>query len=157
MLDDSLASALARTGFATRQRATQLLGAVGLHPGQEILLAILTREGPCAIGELAEHLRVEQPTVTKMVRRMCAVGLLERGADPADGRRTLVRLTDLGRETHVRAAEVWRTFDALATADLGPDEVDLLKDLLARVRASLRAGDGAADGPPCAGGGAGDD
>nr|WP_274387429.1 MarR family transcriptional regulator [Salsipaludibacter albus] len=124
--------------MAHRARAAALLATIGLHPGQEFLLAALGDHGPCAIGELADMLAVEQPTVTKMVRRLEPHGHVERGPDPGDGRRTLVSLTPTGREALASARELWRRLDDETTAGLTSAEQADLRRLLRRVRASLQ-------------------
>lgn len=58
----------------------------------------LARGGPRRVTELAEHERVSQPGMTGLIGRLAAAGLVERGADPSDGRATLVAITDAGRE-----------------------------------------------------------
>lgn len=137
MRDDSVGRALARAGMAHRARAAGLLASIDMHPGQEFLLATLAEHGPCAIGELADHLGVEQPTITKMVRRLEPTGRLERGADPDDGRRTLVSLTPIGSRALAAAQELWAQLDELTTARLTDDEATELRRLLDEVRAAL--------------------
>lgn len=140
MQDDSVGRALARTAMAHRARAATLLATIDLHPGQEFLLAALAAHGPCPIGELADHLGVEQPTVTKMVRRLEPSGVVQRSPDPDDGRRVLVDLTDEGRVAHADACAVWEQLDALTTTGLSSDEADELRRLLDRVRDALADG-----------------
>ena len=129
--------ALARASMAHRARAAVMLAAVDLHPGQEFLLASLGDEGPCAIGELADLLGVEQPTITKMVRRLEPSGYVQRSPDPDDGRRTLVSLTPAGTAALEEARALWRRLDEETTSDLTEDEQADLLHLLGRVRASL--------------------
>lgn len=139
MDEDSVGRALARAAMAHRARAAVMLHSVGLHPGQEFLLATLDDHGPCAIGELADHLGVEQPTITKMVRRLEPSGYVERGPDPGDGRRTLVSVTATGGTALAGARELWRQLDDDTTANLTDAEQAELLRLLRRVRASLEA------------------
>lgn len=137
MYEESVGRALARAGMAHRARAAALLHTIDLHPGQEFLLAALAEHGPCAIGELADHLGVEQPTVTKMVRRLEPGGYVHREPDPDDGRRTLVLLTAAGRRAYEAARELWGQLDQETTAGLDDaEQADLLR-LLRHVRASL--------------------
>ncbi|MCZ4069069.1 MarR family transcriptional regulator [Microbacterium sp. H37-C3] len=60
-------------------------------------LAALNELGPTRVSDLAEWQRVSQPTMTTLVRRMEAEGLVERAADPEDGRASLVSITEEGR------------------------------------------------------------
>lgn len=140
MYENSVGRALARAAMAHRARAAVMLHTIGLHPGQEFLLAALDDHGPSAIGELADHLRVEQPTITKMVRRLEPSGCVERRPDPDDGRRTLVSLTATGSEALAAARELWRQLDEETTAALTDAEQAELRRLLRQVRASLQDG-----------------
>lgn len=137
MHEDSVGRALARAAMAHRARAATMLDEIDLHPGQEFLLAALGDHGPCAIGELADHLGVEQPTITKMVARLEPSGVVARSADPSDGRRTLVSLTPTGTDRLAAARELWDRLDALTTARLGDDEQRDLHRMLNAVRAAL--------------------
>lgn len=137
MYEDSVGRALARAAMSHRARAAALLSAIDLHPGQEFLLATLGEHGPCAVGEIADHLGVEQPTITKMVRRLEPSGVIERSLDPDDGRRTLISLTAEGRARLDQARELWHRLDQITTARLDTtDRAELLR-LLRKVRAAL--------------------
>ena len=123
--------------MAHRARAADLLAEVGLHPGQEFLLAALWRHGPTPVGALARRLGVEQPTVTKMVRRMEAQGLMARGADAADRRRVVVRTTPQADGLRPALEGAWDRLEADTTAGLTAAETAMLHQLLGRVQASL--------------------
>ena len=48
------------------------------------------------MGEIAEQLQMNPPTLTKLVDRMVGKSLVQRAADPEDSRRVLVYATDAG-------------------------------------------------------------
>lgn len=80
--------------------------------------------GGVRLRELAEHVRLSQPGLSRLVERMEAEGLVRRERDPQDGRGTLVGLTERGRETqramgrrHARSI-VARVGSALTAAEL---------------------------------------
>ena len=54
--------------------------------------------GGVRLHELADHVRLSQPGLSRLVERMESAGLVRRDRDPHDGRGTLVALTDKGRE-----------------------------------------------------------
>ena len=62
-----------------------------------VLLRCLAHEGPMRAGALAEMLQSDPSTVSRQVAALVKDGLLERQADPADGRASLLVLT--GRPT----------------------------------------------------------
>lgn len=61
-------------------------------------LDTLRTDGPLRISALAVRESVSQPGMTALVNRLEAAGHAERYADPADGRASLVRITDAGRQ-----------------------------------------------------------
>ncbi|QHN19606.1 MarR family transcriptional regulator [Gordonia amarae] len=61
-------------------------------------LAALLSDGPMRVTALAARQGVTQPTMTTLVHSLERDGLVVRMPDPADGRATLVRLTDAGAE-----------------------------------------------------------
>ena len=60
-------------------------------------LGLLLRSGALRLTALAEREAVSQPAMTGLVSRLQASGLVERHADPSDGRAVLVELTAAGR------------------------------------------------------------
>jgi DNA-binding MarR family transcriptional regulator len=58
----------------------------------------LAGDGPLRISELADREAISQPGMTTLVNRLEGAGLAERVSDPTDGRATLVRITDRGRQ-----------------------------------------------------------
>jgi len=94
----------------------------GLTPTQLSALAAVDRHGPLTLGDLAQHERVAPPTITKVVAKLEADGLLTRQADPDDRRATLVATTRSGRKlldaTRTRK-DAWL---AARIASLGPDD-----------------------------------
>lgn len=65
---------------------------------QGAVLGRLDREGTMSIGDMAVAERVRPQSMTQTIADLESDGLIERHADPTDGRRTLVGLTDGGRE-----------------------------------------------------------
>ena len=66
---------------------------------QGSVLGRLDREGTKSIGDLAVAERVRPQSMTQTVGDLEAEGLIARRADPDDGRRMLVELTEQGLQT----------------------------------------------------------
>lgn len=64
-----------------------------------LLLKTLASGGPMRAGELAAHLQFDPSTVSRQVAALVKEGLLERRADPDDGRASVLHVTD--RAQHV--------------------------------------------------------
>ena len=91
------------------------------------VLEHLAMTGPLTIGEASAHLSRAQSVVSEIVSHLADQGLLEREADPADRRRTLIWLTRAGHDTLRRDREVLG-LDLLtrAFAALPPGQADEL-------------------------------
>jgi DNA-binding MarR family transcriptional regulator len=70
----------------------------GLSLTAAATLATLGRSGPRRLTALAAAEGVTQPAMTQLIARLADSGLVERLADPADGRVVYVQLTAEGRE-----------------------------------------------------------
>lgn len=67
----------------------------GLTPSQLSALVIMDNHGPLTLGALAEHERLAPPSITKVVAKLEALGLVVRTNDPAD--RRISRVTTSAR------------------------------------------------------------
>lgn len=71
---------------------------VPLTVPQHRLLVLVSSDGPRRIGALAEDLGVNQSNASRLIARLAEPGLVQRVADPADGRVFVVELTAAGRQ-----------------------------------------------------------
>lgn len=85
--------------------------------------------------ELAEALGITTSSVTSLIDRMEAAGLVKRSPHPRDRRRTVVQLTKYGQDT-VELTRAWfvRAFDEIADERLD-DVVEILTSLATNLRA----------------------
>lgn len=130
-------SELSAASRAFKAAAVDQMRALGVHAGQNFLLAELLGEEPLTTGELARRMHVEVPTVVKMAQRMESAGLLGRRPDPDDGRRVLISLTGQGREAAERIPALLDAVSEQALAGLDDTEREILISLLQHVTASL--------------------
>ncbi|MFD9129448.1 MarR family winged helix-turn-helix transcriptional regulator [Kitasatospora sp. NPDC059571] len=63
------------------------------------VLSGLARTGPCSAADLGREIGLDRTTVTRRADRLERAALLQRQPDPADGRATLLALTDEGAAT----------------------------------------------------------
>jgi MarR family transcriptional regulator for hemolysin len=94
------------------------LAALGLHPGQDVLLWVLAQERDgMTVSELAARLGVESPTATRSLARMEKSELFRREPVATDRRQVRIVVTDKGRSL-VPAIE--RAWAELADVTMGP-------------------------------------
>lgn len=91
--------ALLRLSRAVDSLARAGTSEAGLTPAQAAVLEFAARTRPdmATVGYLARTLGVSHPSAVGIVAPLCERGLVERVADPADARRTLLRITASGR------------------------------------------------------------
>jgi DNA-binding MarR family transcriptional regulator len=94
------------------------------------------------IRDLSRHLLLTQPSVSRMVDRLVAKGLVRKDSDPGDGRGTLVCLTDAGYALFRRVAVSHsQSIVRHLGAALSREELDQLRTLTDRLRHSVDAAD----------------
>jgi DNA-binding MarR family transcriptional regulator len=118
---------------ALRRRIEEL----GVVPGQFAQLLALYEQDGLTQGELCRRVRIEQPTMAVTLKRMERDGLIERVADPSDGRRALVMLTQRSRDLEPELVAAARDVNAMATAGLAAEDVAALMRTIARLIGNL--------------------
>jgi DNA-binding MarR family transcriptional regulator len=63
-----------------------------------VALGVLADRGRCRPGQVAEALCVDRSVISRQLAALDQLGLIERAADPEDGRAELVSLTGAGEE-----------------------------------------------------------
>ena|SRR5687768_8401950 len=88
----------ARLRLAIARMARRLRQEAGdeLSPSMMAALATIENHGPLAPSRLAELERIQRPTATRVLGRLEEAGLIERSADPNDGRGVVVCTTRSG-------------------------------------------------------------
>jgi DNA-binding MarR family transcriptional regulator len=71
-----------------------------------LVLLSFSRRGALPLGKIGERLQVHAPSVTPLVKRLEAAGLIRRTPHPEDGRAVLASITPEGRELVERATQV---------------------------------------------------
>ncbi|MFJ6653766.1 MarR family winged helix-turn-helix transcriptional regulator [Microbacterium sp. NPDC091313] len=107
-----------------------------LAQGEYDVLLTVTR-APDMVARLREvtaNMLISQPSVSRLVDRMVARGLIEKCPDPDDGRGTLVRATETGATVFRRIASVHAASIAERMSQLTDDELAALRDLTAKLR-----------------------
>jgi DNA-binding MarR family transcriptional regulator len=121
-------------------RLNDLLRDFGLtFPRYEALMLLsFTRAGALPLGKIGERLQVHRTSVTNIVDKLEADGLVRRVPHAEDRRATLAEITDAGRETARRATAALNEA-AFGIDALGDDEQEAVTALLRGLR--VDAGD----------------
>lgn len=97
-----------------------------------LLLVHLVKDGPRRAGALAEAVHSDPSTVSRQVAHLVQLGLVERVADPADGRATLLVATDEGRRVFDENRQLRNRSIATLMSDWSDDDRHDFVRLLAR-------------------------
>ncbi len=149
VLPDELIDALAR-GFR-RLRRTMIKPPDAMIPvsslGRPVDIAKLyacdaiaelaEASGPVTVKDVAAALDLEHSTVSRLLGDAEADGLLVRGGDPDDRRRTTVSLTPLGRQLVADSEALRRAFARIVLAGWERPDVETLSCFVARLADSL--------------------
>lgn len=140
-LDDlgSLAETLvALMATMSRSRAAMLQAAAddNVEWPAHVLLRSLKRQGPMRVTSVAECLHLDKSTVSRMVARLAGDGLLERRADPEDGRASILVPTEAGEGLVAEFEQRRLQFFNETIADWDDAEVAQLDQLLTRFAAA---------------------
>ena len=108
----------------------------GLTPSQLSALAVIDINGPLTLGALADLEQVAAPSVTRIVDKLEAAGLVARAADDSDRRFVRVQVTEAGHASMVRSRQRRTAWLAARIRRLEPEQqarlfaaVDVLEEL----------------------------
>lgn len=110
-----------------------LSGEQPLHPAQAGCVQVLAHHDGLSQSDLADALHVSRPSVTTMLQRMEASGIVERRPDDADSRITRVYLTAEGRQLADRMRQAFADMAAASVDRLSEDD----RRALARILGTL--------------------
>jgi DNA-binding MarR family transcriptional regulator len=150
-LEQQVCFALAITNRAVLGVYRPILAPLGVtHPQYLVMLALWDHHrdaaatGPMSVKQIASALQLEPATLSPMLKRLQAAGLISRTRNAADERGTDVTLTAAGVALRERALTVPPAVVERLGVQLS--ELELLRDVLSRVNAAAIAA-GALDHP----------
>lgn len=113
---------------------------MGMPFSRLTLLRVLSLAFPGGMGilEIARRLHINGAAVTRQIKEMEGLGLVERMPDEHDGRRCHVKLTPEGRNLFEQIHEKQHEFERyFASGELTPEEVQTAARVLFRLRSVL--------------------
>ena len=111
----------------------------GLSHGLLMALASVAKRGPLRLAELAQLEQVSAPSITRTVAELESRGLVERTADPDDGRAFQIHATSAGVDAILRARAARSAVIAELLDDLEPHDLAAIEAALPALERSLGA------------------
>ncbi len=100
------------------------------------VMEILESEANLTMGDLAEVVLMNPPTLTKLVDRMVSDGIVHRRIANQDHRQVNLVLTELGRKRITQIRKEVQNEDDMIFEKIGREKAELLKSLLAEINTS---------------------
>ncbi len=104
-LADQLCFAIYSAAHVVSRFYKATLDPLGLTYPQYLVLVVLWEEDDRTVKEIGRQLHLDSGTLTPVLKRLEAMGYVNRTRNPADERQVRVTLTEHGREIRTQAAE----------------------------------------------------
>ena len=114
-------------------------------PQYIVMTALRNEDAPMSVGALGKTLHLDSNTLTPLLKRMEAAGLLARRRSDQDERRVEVSLTAAGADLRDRAAHIPSCIER--STGLTPEALSALSHQLRTLDASLRNASALSDTP----------
>lgn len=140
-LDDQLCFSLHATTRAVVQAYRPFLEPLGITYTQYLTLMVLWERDDLPVGEIGARLELDSGTLTPLLKRLEADGLLVRRRQEDDQRQVRIRLTSKGRGLGRKASRIPREMVCRYTSGDPGELADLerLRDALNALRKALSA------------------
>ena len=116
-----------------------LLGEYGLTYPQYLVLLVLWEKDAQPVNDIAKRLLLETNTVTPLLKRMEAEGIVTRSKGKEDARQMIVKLTNKGRDLQKKLTHVPETVGNAVicenvTSETVPGLFTMLDDIIKQLR-----------------------
>lgn len=138
-VDEQMCFALYAASRAVTNLYRPLLEPLGLTYPQYLVMMLVWERGECSVKEIGAVLQLDYGTLTPLLKRLEARGLLDRGRDPRDERSVRVTLTEEGALLRERAEGIPEAIGAVI--DLPEEEFEATRLALRRLTANVLAGE----------------
>ena len=126
-----------RLTFRLNQLLSKDLRKYGLTIANWRILAVLEYNEKATVNELADYAMIEQSTLSRLIARMEADGLLRRDRVEADGRARSISLTVEGRKQYGMVRDLALAHVERATRGLSSEDQHAMERIIATMRRNL--------------------
>lgn len=110
---------LLHSAYILEKRLTRLLAPLGVRPRQARILNALDSMGAASQVTLSREFGVTAGSMSTMIDRLLALGLVSRHKDKFDRRGDVIALTPKGEQMLIEVRAVWKQIDDLLESKLG--------------------------------------
>ena len=134
---NSISNLLVQICKLRRNKSNILLSDAGIHGGQDILLYYLSIEDGQTVSALVEKMCIQHATISTMIDRMQASGMIKKVKDNTDKRTSRVFITEQGQEAYKQIAKIWKIMETTVIKGLDTNQQKTLNELLQIVLKNL--------------------
>lgn len=135
LIDTYLCLALYQASRAVTGLYRHLLAGLGLTYPQYLVMRLLWQRGPLPVKDIAAVLQLDYGTLSPLLKRLQAAGLIDRIRRSDDERSVEIVLTDAGAALHGQAMDV--PAELSCATGLSDDDMAALHQSLTRLTASV--------------------
>ena len=136
-LDRQVCFALYAASRATTAVYRPLLDELGLTYPQYLVMLVLWERDGRGIGEICTELALDTGTLSPLLKRLGALGFVERRRLTTDERRVEIILTEEGKQLRAKASDIPRTMSG--ATKMSQEDLAELRNVLARLSDSLHS------------------
>jgi MarR family transcriptional regulator, organic hydroperoxide resistance regulator len=136
-VSDMICFSLYSATHAMQAAYKPLLDQIGLTYPQYLVLTALWQADGQSVGQIGQTLQLESNTLTPLLKRMEAQGLVSRSRSRADERQVMVSLTETGQALQSRAAHIPACI--LEKSGMTLQALTALRDQINALRGHLRS------------------
>jgi len=129
--------ALLHSADLLEKRLTERLAPLGVRPRQARILVAIDVIGPTSQTVLAREFDVTKGSMSTMIDRLLALGLVARRKSRTDKRGDVVTLSQAGRRMVMDIRTAWQDIDSMIEAMLGTEREHLLAELASDLKTAL--------------------
>jgi MarR family transcriptional regulator, organic hydroperoxide resistance regulator len=136
-LDHQICFAVYSTAHAFNRVYKPLLGRLGLTYPQYLVMLVLWERDGVPVKDIGERLFLDSGTLTPLLKRLEAAGLIRRTRSTEDERQVLIALTPQGHALHEKARSVPQSILAASACTVA--ELSAMKNEIVALRDRLNA------------------
>ncbi|MGY2022796.1 MarR family winged helix-turn-helix transcriptional regulator [Nocardia gipuzkoensis] len=136
-LDEQLCFPLYAASRAMTAVYRPKLDRLGLTYPQYLVMLALWERDERSVGDVCQALDLDSGTLSPLLKRLEAAGLVERRRSAADERRVDIRLTERGRALRAEAGDI--PAQMAEASGLSMDDVVILRGILHRLTDALKS------------------
>jgi len=135
LLDQQLCFALYSANLALHKLYRQLLAQLDITYPQYLVMLVLWERDDVTVSDIGDRLFLDSATLTPLLKRLEAAGLLNRQRSRKDERQVVVTLTEQGQALRQKAVGLPQAVSCAADCDA--EKMQALKKELEQLRDSL--------------------